>query len=378
MEDVDTPTPTKKGFDYDAFLKRWLWLIAIVFAAIVLVGLAFPQFEANPVEVTGGPILVDGKLTNGYTFTPLDEVAIGFGALFANGGNWMILWLYFLPLISLILLVISPFCGKYSSYLALTAAIVSLVAGVLFFISPTLFAYGECWQAIGSDIALDYGDPGFIYLDAASPAFLPGAVVIAALSLLSSLVSFSLSANLIKISIRDISEIGILSALAIALQFIKIQVGPDGGSINLGLVPLSLIALRHGPTKGFIAGGLVYGIITCITDGYGFQTYPFDYLIGFGSIAEIGFFSKLCFKGEDGWNPLGFLYIFLGIVLATLVRLIGSTISSMVIYGYDLAAALAYNGVYIPVTGAVTLACMEALYIPIAKVNRIFPVERYA
>ena len=177
---------------------------------------------------------------------------------------------------------------------------------------------------------------------------------------------------------RKLGKMGILSALAIALQFIKIQVGANGGSINLGLVPLSLIALRHGPTKGFIAGGLVYGIITCITDGYGFQTYPFDYLIGFGSIAEIGFFSKLCFKGEEGWNPLGFLYIFLGIVLATLVRLIGSTISSMVIYGYDLVAALTYNGIYIPVTGAVTLACMEALYIPIAKVNRIFPVERNA
>lgn len=378
MEHVDTPTVEKKGFDYDAFIKRWLWLIAIVFAAIVLIGLAFPQFEANAIEVTGGPIIVDGETTSGYVFTALDEAEYGFGSLFAAGGNWMVLWLYFLPVISLILLIISPFCGKYSSWLSLTAAVTSLVAGILFFVSPTLFAYGECWQAIGSDIALDWGDPGFIFLEAAAPQFLPGTIVIASLSLLSALVSFSLSSNLVHISIRDISEIGILSALAIALQFIKIQVGADGGSINLGLVPLCLIALRHGPVKGFIAGGLVYGIITCLTDGYGFQTYPFDYLIGFGSVAAVGFFSKLSFSGKDGWNPLGFLYIFIGVVLATAIRLVGSTISSMVIYGYDLVSALAYNGVYIPVTGAVTLACIEALYVPIAKVNRILPVEQAA
>ncbi len=61
--------------------------------------------------------------------------------------------------------------------------------------------------------------------------------------------------------------------------------------------------------------------------------------------------------------------------MATAVRLVGSTISSMVIYGYDLVAALAYNGVYIPVTGLVTLVCLEALYVPIAKVNKIFPVK---
>ena len=237
MEHVVTPSEEKKGFDYEGFVKKWLWLIAIVFAAIVFIGLAFPQFEANAIEVTGGPIVVDGKTTSGYIFTALDEVEYGFGALFANGGNWMVLWLYFLPLISLILLIISPFCGKYSAWLSLTAAITSLVAGILFFVSPTLFAYGECWQAIGNDIALDYGDPGFIYLEAAAPQFLPGTIVIASLSLLSSLISFSLSASLVSISIRDISEIGILSALAIALQFIKIQVGPDGGSINLGLVP---------------------------------------------------------------------------------------------------------------------------------------------
>ena len=101
MEHVVTPSEEKKGFDYEGFVKKWLWLVAIVFAAIVFIGLAFPQFEANAIEVTGGPIVVDGETTSGYIFTALDEVEYGFGALFANGGNWMVLWLYFLPLISL-------------------------------------------------------------------------------------------------------------------------------------------------------------------------------------------------------------------------------------------------------------------------------------
>ena len=46
----------------------------------------------------------------------------------------------------------------------------------------------------------------------------------------------------------------------------------------------------------------IFGLVTCLTDGYGFYTYPFDYLIGFGSIAVFGFFSRLN-EGEGGVLP---------------------------------------------------------------------------
>ena len=67
-------------------------------------------------------------------------------------------------------------------------------------------------------------------------------------------------------SVRDIAEIAILVALALGLDKLKISVGATGGSVNFAMFPLFVIALRHGPFKGFIAGGIVYGLISCLLD----------------------------------------------------------------------------------------------------------------
>jgi len=81
---------------------------------------------------------------------------------------------------------------------------------------------------------------------------------------------------------------------------------------------------------------------------------------------------------RDGkeWSPLGFVFILLGVALSTLVRFMGSAASSMINYGLSFTAALIYNEVYIPVTAAVALVAMEALYIPLAKLNKHFPVAQ--
>ena len=99
---------------------------------------------------------------------------------------------------------------------------------------------------------------------------------------LSAGLSLSQSYDETDFTIRDIAEDGILIAAAFGLNFIKIPVGPTGGSINLQMLPLMIIALRRGPFHGLVSGGIVYGLLTCLTDGYGFACYPFDYLIGRG------------------------------------------------------------------------------------------------
>ena len=92
--------------------------------------------------------------------------------------------------------------------------------------------------------------------------------------------------------VADIVEIAILCSLAIVLDtFVKIPLGPSG-SINLSMVPILVIALRHGWFKTLFAGGLVYGLITCLLDGYGIITYPLDYFLGFGSTAVLGLFAE--------------------------------------------------------------------------------------
>ena len=177
-------------------------------------------------------------------------------------------------------------------------------------------------------------------------------------------------------TVREIVEEGVLISLAFVLNFIKIPIGPTGGSINFQMLPLMIIALRHGPEHGFVAGGIIYGLLTCLTDGYGFACYPFDYLIGFGSVAVMGLFRKFIFgKDQTNYNFKGILFILLAGLLSTLVRYIGSNVSSIVVYGYTLKAALEYNAFYIPLSGLVATLAFVAMYRPLIKINQHYPVR---
>ena len=72
---------------------------------------------------------------------------------------------------------------------------------------------------------------------------------------------------------KTIAEDGILYRRCLALDFIRIPLQVEG-SINFQMLPLMIIALRRGPAHGFIAGGIVYGLISCLKDGYGFLHLP--------------------------------------------------------------------------------------------------------
>mgnify|MGYP003290056139 CR=1 FL=1 len=54
--------------------------------------------------------------------------------------------------------------------------------------------------------------------------------------------------------IRKITECGLLMATALALSLIKLYTMPTGGSVSLGILPLLLIASRHGMKTGIFCG----------------------------------------------------------------------------------------------------------------------------
>lgn len=203
-----------------------------------------------------------------------------------------------------------------------------------------------------------------------------GAGVIIFLSAVEFFAAISVS-SYSKQSIQGLAEDAMLIAAAFILNFIKIPLGATGGSINFQMLPLMLIALRHGPVTGFVCGGFIYGLITCLTDGYGFATYPFDYLIAFGSVAVMGFFNKFILPKEEGKYPLWLseILIFVAGLLSTLVRFIGGTTSSMVIYGYQFVPALAYNALYIPLSGAAAIIVLMIVLPVLQKLNRKYPTK---
>ena len=185
------------------------------------------------------------------------------------------------------------------------------------------------------------------------------------------------SSSYSKQSVQGLAEDAMLIAAAFILNFIKIPLGATGGSINFQMLPLMLIALRRGPVTGFICGGFIYGLITCLADGYGFATYPFDYLIAFGSVAVMGFFSKFILPSEEGKYPLWLseIFVFVAGLLSTFVRFIGGTTSSMVIYGYQFVPALAYNALYIPLSGAAAVVVLMIVLPVLQKLNRKYPTK---
>ena len=189
-----------------------------------------------------------------------------------------------------------------------------------------------------------------------------------------SVLVLSFASEDIKFSTKDIAESGVLIAAALVLNFIRLFPAPTGGSVNLQMLPLFILAIRKGPVKAFIGCGIVYGLISCLTDGYGIATYPFDYLLGLGSVAILGLFAKqILIEDKTNFNLKGEIFLLIGVTLATTMRFIAGTISSMILYNYDIVPAMLYNVGYIYISGAISLAAIMALYGPILKINKMFP-----
>ena len=177
--------------------------------------------------------------------------------------------------------------------------------------------------------------------------------------------------QLFTFTVRDITEIAILCALAIALdRFVKIPVGATGGSINLAGLPLFIIAMRHGWFKGFIGAGLVFGVTTCLLDAYGFQFFVFDYLIAFGCIGLAGLVGYLIHtifsKKEFKYQLLAYTLILLTVIAYCFIRTLSASIDSMIFYSYKFIPSIVYNISYIGPSAVIifVLLCilMPAIY----------------
>lgn len=264
--------------------------------------------------------------------------------------------IFLLPLVASVLYI---FAKRYPR-LNFFALIIYLGAGAIAFLGQAIYA-----AILANDEAATYVVKTQIGL-----VFLGVTAVVGALFCFSELLHDA------ALTIRDMTEIAALVGIAVVLdQFVKIDVtGAGAGSIGLATLPLFIIAYRLGAAKGFIAGGVVFGILTNILDGYGIATYPFDYLLAFGLVGLAGLFRNLAFPRDGKVKPLHLVWYGVGIIVGTLGRYLGSVISSMVLYGANLGFALTYNW-YILLSGLVVLILMLILYRPLIIINKRFPTS---
>ena len=123
-----------------------------------------------------------------------------------------------------------------------------------------------------------------------------------------------------KLSLRCLCEAAIMIALAQLLGYIKLYELPQGGSINLGMLPIFLFCARWGFGPGMLAS-FAFSLLQLFLDGayaWVWQSIIGDYILGFTVLGFAGLFHK---------NRFGFFY---GALLGCALRFLCSYITGVV------------------------------------------------
>lgn len=296
----------------------------------------------------------------GIFFVPLFETEnstfSGFSLIFSTNFNFLYLFVL-LPFLCLLSTGIIAIFIKQNNKIPLVCFLLSIAAGVFFIFPNSFYEFAN-------------------NLDSGATTLLP---ITYALIVASFVLAVYFNTKVMKSSsftVRDIVEIGMFVALAIVLDLaiFKIKINAGAGSISFIMVPLFIIALRKGFVKGFISLGIIFGLISCLFDGYGFFTYPFDYLLGFGLISVAGLFKNIILpKDNSKFTIKGFLFLILAVFIGCVLRTLSSTLSGMIFYKLDFVASLVYQLNYMGFTSLISIISMCVLYKPLLIINKVFP-----
>ena len=170
--------------------------------------------------------------------------------------------------------------------------------------------------------------------------------------------------------LRTLSEGAIMLAVGLVLNSVPLFRLPNGGSIDLGMIPIFLFALRWGLGWGLLEGFL-FGLIQIFIEGavaWGWQSLLLDFLVAFTPLGVAGLFKG---KGKG---------IFAGVLLGCFLRFVVHYISGVTIYAIIAPTelfgitwmnpwtySLAYNGSYMLIDTILCVLVFAALYKPLNK-----------
>ena len=170
--------------------------------------------------------------------------------------------------------------------------------------------------------------------------------------------------------VRMLCEGAILLAMGLVLNALKLFQFPNGGSVDLAMIPIFFFAIRWGMGPGLLVG-FAFGLLQMFIDGaiaWGWQSLLLDYLVAFTPLGLAGLFRYR--KGG----------IFAGTLLGCVLRFIVHYISGVTIYAIVAPTelfnitftepwmySLAYNGSYMLVDTVICLVVFALLYNPLRK-----------
>ena len=165
------------------------------------------------------------------------------------------------------------------------------------------------------------------------------------------------------------TESAVMAALSLILNFIIVFKMPQGGSITLGaMVPIMIVALRHGAGWGILTG-VLSGLLQFITTGQAAHPLSIllDYLLAYGVLGIAGFFKGSLSK------------IALGMTLTIFLRFVCHLLSGATIFASYAPEgqnpwlySMGYNASYMIFEWIITTAITVLLY---KYAKRLFAVK---
>jgi thiamine transporter len=162
-------------------------------------------------------------------------------------------------------------------------------------------------------------------------------------------------------------------AMSYALSFIKFKIWPEGGSIDIVMVPLLIYTWRRGFGWG-VAAGLIFGTIKCFFAGgfaWGWQSILLDYSIAYAVVGLGGLVRKVKFGlplGAVVGSVCRFIVHFISGV--TIYKILEPTEFAGTMYSSPVLYSIIYNGSYMAANLVLAVVICFLLEKPLAKIPK--------
>ena len=175
--------------------------------------------------------------------------------------------------------------------------------------------------------------------------------------------------------VYKMTECAIFIALSLALMPLEIPGPAFGGDIDLVMIPLFIIAFRHGLGYGILSGG-IFGFIKCIIGGgigWGLPSVLLDYVLAYAAVGFAGIFKGKFWAVE--------LSTFVGCIARFIIHFISGVTIYMITVSTEVAGmtfanpvlySIVYNAFYMLPNTVIAIIVMSLLRMPLKSLQKKF------
>ncbi|MFW5982165.1 MAG: energy-coupled thiamine transporter ThiT [Halanaerobiaceae bacterium] len=174
--------------------------------------------------------------------------------------------------------------------------------------------------------------------------------------------------------VRMMTEIGLAVALSVILNFVTLFKMPQGGSVNLEMLPVLIVAIRWGGIPGMLTG-LVYGLVQLALNP--FVVHPAQFLLDYPlayMLLGIAGFIPVKLKSKNKYAVYG--SVFAALFIGTFARFIAHVLSGVIFFAHYAGEqnvwlySTIYNGSFLLPTFIISFVIIVPLLLKLMRTER--------